>query len=91
MERRDTGWLYVVEDYVEGDTLGEWLEKTHPTAHEVVALFVKLASALAHVHSRGVFHRDSKLNNSIRTTDDVLRGVAEMSGAGHPSADAEES
>jgi hypothetical protein len=27
----------------------------------------------------------------IRTTDDVLRGVAGMSGTGHPSTDAEES
>jgi transposase len=26
----------------------------------------------------------------IRTTDDVLRGIAGMSGAGHPSTDAEE-
>ncbi|NOK33642.1 protein kinase [Corallococcus exercitus] len=59
------GWLYVVEDFVEGYTLGEWMEKTHPTAHEVTALFVKLASALAHVHARGVFHRDLKLSNIL--------------------------
>ncbi|WP_368738211.1 serine/threonine protein kinase [Corallococcus exiguus] len=64
------GWLYVVEDYVEGHTLGEWLEKTHPTAHEVVALFVKLASALAHVHARGVFHRDLKLSNILVRASD---------------------
>ncbi|NRD51909.1 MULTISPECIES: serine/threonine protein kinase [Corallococcus] len=64
------GWLYVVEDYVEGYTLGEWMEKTHPTAHEVVALFVKLASALAHVHARGVFHRDLKLSNILVRASD---------------------
>ncbi|CAM4021685.1 serine/threonine protein kinase [Corallococcus exiguus] len=64
------GWLYVVEDYVEGYTLGEWMEKMHPTAHEVVALFVKLASALAHVHARGVFHRDLKLSNILVRASD---------------------
>ncbi|NOK08074.1 serine/threonine protein kinase [Corallococcus exercitus] len=64
------GWLYVVEDYVEGYTLGEWMEKTHPTAHEVVALFVKLASALAHVHARAVFHRDLKLSNILVRASD---------------------
>ncbi|RKG91290.1 serine/threonine protein kinase, partial [Corallococcus sp. CA053C] len=64
------GWLYVVLDYVEGYTLGEWLEKTHPTAHEVVGVFVKLASALAHVHGRGVFHRDLKLSNILVRASD---------------------
>ncbi|RKH43673.1 serine/threonine protein kinase, partial [Corallococcus sicarius] len=64
------GWLYVVEDYVEGYTLGEWLEKTHPTAHEVTVLFVKLASALAHVHARSVFHRDLKLSNILVRASD---------------------
>ncbi|TNV61420.1 serine/threonine-protein kinase, partial [Corallococcus exiguus] len=64
------GWLYVVEDYVEGYTLGEWMEKMHPTAHEVTVLFVKLASALAHVHERGVFHRDLKLSNILVRASD---------------------
>ncbi|QDE81856.1 serine/threonine protein kinase [Myxococcus xanthus] len=64
------GWLYVVLDYVEGYTLGEWVEKTHPTAHEVARVFGKLSGALAHLHSRGVFHRDLKLGNIlVRATD----------------------
>jgi len=64
------GWLYVAVDFVEGYTLGEWVEKTHPTAHEVARVFGKLAGALAHLHERGVFHRDLKLNNVlIRASD----------------------
>ena len=31
-----TGFFYVVMDYVEGYTLAEWMERTHPTPHEVV-------------------------------------------------------
>jgi len=65
------GWRYVVLDYVEGYTLGEWVEKMHPTAREVVRVFVKLAAALAHLHARGVFHRDLKLGNIlVRASDD---------------------
>ncbi|NVJ07705.1 protein kinase [Myxococcus sp. AM001] len=59
------GWLYIVLDYVEGYTLGEWVEKTHPTAHEVARVFGKLSGALSHLHSRGVFHRDLKLGNIL--------------------------
>ncbi|RKG61715.1 serine/threonine protein kinase, partial [Corallococcus sp. CA054B] len=64
------GWSYILLEYVEGCTLGEWLEKTHPTAHEVVRVFVKLASALAHAHARGVFHRDVKLSNIVVRASD---------------------
>jgi len=64
------GWLYLVIDYVEGYTLGEWVEKVHPTAREVVRVFVKLAGALAHVHARSVFHRDLKLSNILVRASD---------------------
>ncbi|MCE9669817.1 serine/threonine protein kinase [Myxococcus stipitatus] len=64
------GWLYVAVDYIEGYTLGEWVEKTHPTAHEVARVFGKLATALAHLHERGVFHRDLKLNNVLVRASD---------------------
>ncbi|RYZ35752.1 MAG: serine/threonine protein kinase, partial [Myxococcaceae bacterium] len=66
----DHGWRYIILDYVDGHTLGEWMEKTHPTAHEVVRVFVKLASALAHAHARGVFHRDVKLSNIVVRASD---------------------
>lgn len=64
------GWFYVVLDYVEGYTLGEWVEKMHPTAREVVRVFAKLAAALAHLHARGVFHRDLKLGNILVRASD---------------------
>ncbi|MCP3098228.1 serine/threonine protein kinase [Myxococcus sp. K15C18031901] len=66
----DNGWLYVVLDFVEGYTLAEWVERVHPTAQEVVRLFVKLAGAVDYMHGRGVFHRDLKLNNiMVRASD----------------------
>ncbi|MBE4751402.1 protein kinase [Corallococcus sp. ZKHCc1 1396] len=65
-----TGWLYVVLDLVEGHTLAQWVERMHPTAQEVVRLFMKLAGALDYMHGRGVFHRDLKLVNiMVRAKD----------------------
>ncbi|AEI62611.1 serine/threonine protein kinase [Corallococcus macrosporus] len=65
-----TGWLYVVLDLVEGYTLAEWVERTHPTAREVVRVFGKLAGAVDYMHGRGVFHRDLKLGNiMVRAAD----------------------
>ncbi|MCP3105543.1 protein kinase [Myxococcus sp. K15C18031901] len=66
----ETGWRYVILDFVEGFTLAQWVEQVHPTAQEVARLFVKLAGAVDHMHGRGVFHRDLKLNNiMVRASD----------------------
>jgi serine/threonine-protein kinase len=64
-----SGWFYIVLDYVDGYTLAEWVSKTHPTAQEVVRLFVKLCDALAHLHASGVFHRDLKVTNIMVRKD----------------------
>ncbi|NVJ26876.1 serine/threonine protein kinase [Myxococcus sp. AM011] len=65
-----SGWLYVILDFVDGYTLAEWVEKVHPTAQEVVRLFIKLSAAVDYMHGRGVFHRDLKLNNvMVRASD----------------------
>lgn len=63
-----TGWHYVVLDLVEGSTLDAWVERMQPTAREVVRVFGKLAAAMAHMHERGVFHRDLKLANLMVRT-----------------------
>jgi serine/threonine protein kinase len=59
------GHLYVVQEYVEGWTLAEWLVRTHPTAREVIRVFIHLTEALEYMHGRGVFHRDLKLSNVL--------------------------
>ncbi|MBU8896692.1 serine/threonine protein kinase [Corallococcus sp. H22C18031201] len=80
------GWLYVVLDYVEGYTLGEWVERTHPTAHEVARVFGKLAGALAHLHSRGVFHRDLKLGNILVRASDGAPFILDFSAGDYTNA-----
>jgi eukaryotic-like serine/threonine-protein kinase len=64
------GHLYLVLEFIEGWTLDEWSERTYPTAHELIRVFEKVAAAVAYMHTRGVFHRDLKLNNVlIRKSD----------------------
>ncbi|MDC0711848.1 serine/threonine-protein kinase [Stigmatella sp. ncwal1] len=66
----ETGNMYVALEYVDGWTLAEWKERKHPTIHEILRVFVTLASALSYMHERGVLHRDLKLVNVlIRKSD----------------------
>ncbi|KFE60926.1 serine/threonine protein kinase [Hyalangium minutum] len=64
-----SGVLYIVLDFVDGCTLAQWVERTHPTPHEVVVLFLKLFDALEHIHSRNMFHRDLSLRNILVTRE----------------------
>lgn len=66
----EAGNVYLGLEYVDGWTLGEWKEKKHPTFHEILRVFVKLASALAYMHSRGILHRDLKLSNVLISKSD---------------------
>ncbi len=66
----ESGNVYLALDYVDGWTLAEWKERKHPTFHEVLRVFVKIADALVYMHSRGILHRDLKLVNVlIRKSD----------------------
>ncbi|SEN17237.1 Serine/threonine protein kinase [Stigmatella aurantiaca] len=66
----EAGNMYLALEYVDGWTLAEWKQRKHPTLHEILQVFVKLASALSYMHARGVLHRDLKLVNVlIRKSD----------------------
>ena len=66
----ESGNVYLALEYVDGWTLGEWKERKHPTFHEILRVFVKIAAALTYMHSRGILHRDLKLSNVlIRKSD----------------------
>jgi serine/threonine-protein kinase len=64
-----SGFHYIVLDFVDGYTLARWVERTNPTPHEVVVLFLKLFDALEHMHSKNVLHRDLSLRNIMVTKD----------------------
>lgn len=60
----DDGWYYMVMDYIEGDTLQDYLEHKGvlPVA-EALHLTAQIAGALGYAHQKGSIHRDIKPGN----------------------------
>jgi serine/threonine protein kinase len=81
------GHVYTVLDYVDGWTLGEWVQRKHITFHELVSVIVKIAIALAYMHSKGVLHRDLKLANVVIRKSDGEPIIIDFGCATHTQAD----
>lgn len=58
---------YIVSDYLDGDSLKDWVDNRTPSWQETAKVVAALAEALAFAHSRGVVHRDIKPSNVIMT------------------------
>ena len=69
MERHE-GVAFLVMEYVEGDSLREYLEKHGPLeSPEALRLVGMIADALAYAHAAHVLHRDIKPENVLITPD----------------------
>jgi serine/threonine protein kinase len=61
---------YMVMDYVEGQTLADYIRNTSrigkfPLASDIVYLFTSLGKAIDYAHNRGMIHRDIKPANIL--------------------------
>jgi len=75
---------YIVMEYVEGNTLKEYIDANGMLSwQETVEFAIQICSALDKAHKNGVVHRDIKPQNIILTTDGVLKvtdfGIARAS------------
>ncbi len=61
----DNGRCYIVSDFLNGQSLNEWLRENKPTWQEAVRITAAIANALAHAHSQRTVHRDLKPGNVI--------------------------
>jgi serine/threonine-protein kinase len=79
------GELFLVQEYVEGETLARRLERGALGPQEALRLARELASALAHAHAQGVLHRDLKPENVLVGGDGRYRiadfGIARLAGS----------
>ncbi|WNG20956.1 serine/threonine protein kinase [Cystobacter fuscus] len=82
----NTGYPFLVTDYVDGDTWHEWRWRTPPHATRLVLTFSDVVRTVGVLHARGVYHRDLKAENIlIRRADGrpflIDFGTARLPGA----------
>jgi Tol biopolymer transport system component len=58
---------HVVMEFVEGETLGDILERRQPSLAETLRYGSEVAEGLANAHARGILHRDVKPSNVMVT------------------------
>lgn len=69
----EAGQFYLVQEWIEGDTLVQRMEKRGQlTENEVKEILVSLLPVLDYVHSRRIVHRDIKPDNIIIRQRDKL-------------------
>lgn len=87
------GRPYVVTEHAGGGDLSHRIAAAHESAialHEVLRIAADVASALDHVHSCGIVHRDVKPENVWLTADGVIKlgdfGLSLVAGERQPGA-----
>ena len=65
---------YIVMEYVEGQTLKEYIEQNGPLAPSIALEYsIQIVSAIRHAHKKQIIHRDIKPQNILITHDHGLK------------------
>ena len=67
------GRKFIAMEYVEGQTLGEKLERDRPSLADSIRLGIEIADALEKAHQKSVIHRDLKPQNIMITSEGHIK------------------
>ena len=70
---RDGNQLLMVMEFVEGRTVGEYLEQGPVPVQNAVGICMEVLSALDYAHSRSIVHRDIKPSNMMITAQGQVK------------------
>src|SRR5262249_13557384 len=74
---------YITTEFVEGQTLRQWLKGGRMSLQETLEIAMQVASALNAAHSAGIVHRDIKPENVMVRPDGLVKildfGLAKLS------------
>lgn len=89
---------YIATEYIEGETLRQFLWSSRRQLDEVLGIAIQVAMALEAAHSEGIVHRDIKPENIMLRADRFARdrlikildfGLAKLTERDQPAADPE--
>ena len=87
----DSGAHFIATEYIEGETLRDYLQRSRTKILEVLGIVVQVASALSAAHQEGIIHRDIKPENIMLRPDGLVKvldfGLAKLSEKPPPTTD----